>query len=52
MNLGNLLTKTARRFPDKIAITHGPKTMTYAQFNSRANRLANALRNLGIRQGG
>ena len=51
MNLSNLLTQTARLFPDKIAIKHGPKTMTYAQFNSRANRLANALRSLGIRQG-
>jgi len=51
MNLSSLLTQTTRLFPDKIAIKHGPETMTYAQFNSRTNRLANALRNLGIRQG-
>ena len=51
MNLSNLLTQTSRRFPDKMAITHGPKSMTYGEFNSRANRLANAFRSLGIRQG-
>ena len=51
MNLSSLLTRTARRFPDKIALRHGSKTLTYAQFNSRANRLANALQHLGIRQG-
>ena len=51
MNLSNLLTQTARRFPGKTAIIHGPKTITYAEFNSRANRLANSLQNLGIKQG-
>jgi acyl-CoA synthetase (AMP-forming)/AMP-acid ligase II len=51
MNIGTLLTKTARTFPDKPAIVHGPKKLTYAQFNARANRLANALKSLGVRQG-
>jgi acyl-CoA synthetase (AMP-forming)/AMP-acid ligase II len=51
MNVGTLLTKTARTFPDKLAIAYGPKRLTYAQFNSRVNRLANALDNVGIRQG-
>ena len=51
MNLSNLLTQTARRFPNKAAIIHGPKTITYAEFNSRANRLANALQKLGIKPG-
>jgi len=51
MNIGTLLTKSARTFPDKLAIAYGPKRLTYAQFNSRVNRLANALCNLGIRQG-
>ena len=51
MNLSMLLTKTARRLPDKTALVHGSKQLTYAQFNVRANRMANALRKLGIRPG-
>jgi acyl-CoA synthetase (AMP-forming)/AMP-acid ligase II len=52
MNIGNLLTKTARAFPDRTAMTHGPRKLTYARFNARANHLANALNHLGVRQGG
>ena len=51
MNLAKLLTKTARAFPKKLALVHGPKQLTYAQFNQRANRLANALLGLGVRPG-
>jgi len=51
MNLSMLLTKTARLFPDKFGLIHGSKQLTYAQVNIRANRLASALRNLGIRRG-
>jgi len=51
MNIGTLLTKSAQTFPNNLAIAHGPKKLTYAQFNSRTNRLANALYKLGIRQG-
>ncbi len=51
MNVGKLLTKSAQTFPDNLALMHGLKRLTYAQFNSRANRLVNALRRLGIKQG-
>ncbi|MBW1790101.1 MAG: long-chain fatty acid--CoA ligase [Deltaproteobacteria bacterium] len=51
MNTGTFLTKTALTFPDRPAIIHGDRTITYRQFNARANRLANALRDLGVRQG-
>lgn len=51
MNIGTLLTKIARTFPDKLAIVYGPKKLTYAQFNARANRMANVLNHLGVRQG-
>jgi acyl-CoA synthetase (AMP-forming)/AMP-acid ligase II len=51
MNIGQLLTKSARSFPDNLAIVYGPKKLTYAQFNARANRLANAMVSLGIRKG-
>jgi acyl-CoA synthetase (AMP-forming)/AMP-acid ligase II len=51
MNICKLLTKSAQTFPDNLGIAHGSKKSTYAQFNERANRLANALYKLGIRQG-
>jgi acyl-CoA synthetase (AMP-forming)/AMP-acid ligase II len=51
MNIGALLTKSARTFPANTAIVHGPKRLTYADFNSRANRLANALNSLGVGRG-
>ena len=51
MNIGKLLTKSARSFPDNLAIARGPKKLNYAQFNARVNRLANVLAKLGIRQG-
>lgn len=51
MNIGTLLTKSAQTFPDNPAVIHGSKTLTYSQFNSRVNRLANALNRLGIGQG-
>ena len=51
MNLGTLLTKAARTFPDKAAIIHGKRSLTYAQFNERSNRLADALNKRGLKQG-
>ena len=51
MNISMLLTKSARTFPSNLAIVHGQRKYTYAQFNSRVNRLANALNRLDIRQG-
>jgi len=51
MNVSQLLTKSARTFPQNLALVHGPKKLTYAQFNARVNRLANALLRLGIQQG-
>lgn len=51
MNIGMLLTKSARTFPTNIAIVHGGKKYTYAQFNARVNRLANALNKLDVHQG-
>jgi acyl-CoA synthetase (AMP-forming)/AMP-acid ligase II len=51
MNVGKLLTKAALTFPDNLAIVHGKKKITYAQFNARANQLAGALYNRGIKKG-
>jgi acyl-CoA synthetase (AMP-forming)/AMP-acid ligase II len=51
MNIGTLLTKAARTFPGNLAVVHGPRRLTYAQFDARVNRLANALARLGIGRG-
>ena len=51
MNVGTLFTKSARTFPERLAIAYGDYELTYQQANTRINRLANALRNLGIQKG-
>ena len=51
MNVGQLLSKSARTFPEKLAIAHGSRKLTYAQFDARANRLSNGLRRIGVEQG-
>jgi acyl-CoA synthetase (AMP-forming)/AMP-acid ligase II len=51
MNIGKLLTKSARGFPQNLGLAHGTRKWTYAQFNTRANQLANALQRLGVRPG-
>ncbi len=51
MNVGTLLTKSALIHPDNLAVAYGSRKMTYAQFNARVNRLANALNRLGVRKG-
>ena len=51
MNIGTLLTKSARTFPNNTAVIHGGLKLSYVQFNARVNRLANALTELGIKKG-
>ncbi len=38
----------AARVPEAIAVVSGAESLTYAQLNARANRLARRLRNLGV----
>jgi acyl-CoA synthetase (AMP-forming)/AMP-acid ligase II len=45
------LEKSAQLFPDKVALVHGDTRATYAEVNSKANRLADWLREQGVRQG-
>ena len=51
MNIGTLFTKTARTFPERLAIAYGDKEWTYYQANERINRLANAFGSLGLSRG-
>jgi fatty-acyl-CoA synthase len=49
--LGDLLNRTARRFPDKTAIISGDTRLTYTQFHELVNRTARALEDRGVRKG-
>ena len=46
-----LLRKNVLRHPDKVAISFGEETMTFADLERRVNRVANALVGLGVRKG-
>jgi len=52
LNLGQILSVHAKNYPNKVAMKdwHG-KTLTYAELESRANRLANGLLAMGLRKG-
>jgi fatty-acyl-CoA synthase len=43
--------RAASLYPQKIGIVDGTKRFTYAEYDERVNRLANALGDLGISQG-
>ena len=51
LNLSVILEDNARRYPQRPAFTLGDNTFTYNQINSYANRIASALRALGIMPG-
>lgn len=48
MNLYQNLVKTTERNPDAVAVHFGHETISYGELLSRTNRLANALRGLGL----
>jgi len=51
MNVGTLFTKSARTYPERLAVTYGDYELTYQQANERINKLANGLRSLGVTKG-
>jgi acyl-CoA synthetase (AMP-forming)/AMP-acid ligase II len=51
MNVGTLFTKSARTYPEKLAVAYGDYELTYRQANERINKLANVLMGLGIKKG-
>jgi len=51
MNVGTLFTKSARTYPERLAIVYGDYELTYRQANERINKLANGLVGLGIKKG-
>jgi long-chain acyl-CoA synthetase len=51
MNLGRLVVESARRFPERIAVSWGDRVTTYADLDRRTNALAHGLRALGVQKG-
>ncbi len=49
--LGDVVRRQARQRPDRVAYVIGAEHVTYARLNAMANRLAHALRALGVRRG-
>ncbi|POG10923.1 AMP-dependent synthetase [Pseudomonas putida] len=48
MNLGTIITRSARYWPDHIAVADSQTRLTYTQLERRSNRLASALGTLGV----
>lgn len=49
--IGDILRKSARRFPDRVALTDGKREVTFTELERDANRFANALLARGARPG-
>jgi fatty-acyl-CoA synthase len=45
------LERSAAVYPEKVAIVHGDTRFTYREFSERVNRLANALKAMGVEKG-
>src|SRR5487761_551448 len=51
VNVGDSLTRTAARHPDRIAVIDGGRRWTYRELNAWVNRLAGGLTGLGFGRG-
>ena len=49
--IGDLLSKSAARFPDRTAVVWRGSRETYAEFNATVNRTAHSLRERGVAKG-
>ena len=51
VNVGDLLTRSAARYPTKEAVIDGSRRFTYREFETYANRIAHGLLELGYQRG-
>ncbi|MFR9806253.1 acyl-CoA synthetase [Pseudonocardia sp. RS010] len=50
-SLGDLLRRTALRYPDKLAVVAGERRASFAEFDAAVNRCANTLAGKGLEKG-
>ncbi|MFI0373193.1 acyl-CoA synthetase [Actinomadura sp. 1N219] len=50
-SVGDLLHRTARRYPGKVAVVSGERRVTFAEFDTAVNRAAHALVERGVGKG-
>ncbi|MDY6968701.1 MAG: long-chain-fatty-acid--CoA ligase [Spirochaetota bacterium] len=48
MRIGDLITRSARYYPDKLASIYKDTHLTYSQLNDRVNKIGNSLLNYGV----
>jgi fatty-acyl-CoA synthase len=51
LNIGDVLTTNARLFPDKVGASDQTRSLSFSHWNTRSNRLANAILGLGLKKG-
>jgi acyl-CoA synthetase (AMP-forming)/AMP-acid ligase II len=51
VNVGDMLTRTAARYPERPALADDERRITYRAFNAWVNRVANGLAELGYKRG-
>jgi fatty-acyl-CoA synthase len=51
MTFGRIATRNAELFPDRVAVVDGERSVTYAELERLANRVARALQNYGLERG-
>ena len=51
MTLGSVIRRSARQFPQKVALVLGNDKITYKDLNERINRLADSLFAMGLKKG-
>lgn len=51
VNVGDSLTRSAARYPNRTAVVDGDRTFTYTEFNAWVNRVANGLLDHGYGRG-
>jgi len=51
MVIGDIIKRSAKRYPDKVAFSFGNSKYTFEEFNGRVNRVVNGLTALGLNKG-
>ena len=46
--IGDMIRRSSYHYPDKAALIHNGRTLTYSELEAASNRVANALRGLGV----